>query len=181
MPVAGDSAGLVPDAAKAPRRVPSRERVGRRIPNTAKRNRLAGTGSETSRSSRFCLDCQSGGPKNSVGRTALFEPISKRPGGGNLFLDGTECPSGSSRTTVRRSSRHRSTASDGADGGGSSCGASLGAVQGEPSIRGLRVAGIRSDTRRGRFWELSAAGAPSQIRFPAERGQGPGPVSDRSR
>ncbi len=37
-----------PGAAKAPRRVPSRERVGRRIPNTALRNQLAGTGSEAS-------------------------------------------------------------------------------------------------------------------------------------
>jgi hypothetical protein len=39
--------------------VPSRERVGRRIPSTAQRNQLAGTGSETSRTSRFCGDYQS--------------------------------------------------------------------------------------------------------------------------
>ena len=50
---------LSPDAAKAPRRVPSRERAGRRIPNTALRNQLAGTGSEISTSSRFCVHFQS--------------------------------------------------------------------------------------------------------------------------
>lgn len=73
------------DAAKAPRKVPSRERVGRRIPSTALRNQLAGTGSEITTTSCFPGLFQSG--------TALcFAPTahqrrlkSKVPGRGDIF------------------------------------------------------------------------------------------------
>ena len=47
-----------PDAAKAPRRVPSREQVGRRIPIPTLWNQLAGTGSGLI-SSQIAVDCQS--------------------------------------------------------------------------------------------------------------------------
>ena len=98
--VAPGSDHRCPDAAKAPRRVPSRERVGRRIPNTALRNRLAGTGSETSRRSCFAVDCQSqlgnlrgqdglwdqGGTKPQV-EGGDFSRVPKRvPSGGRLTL-----------------------------------------------------------------------------------------------
>src|SRR5664280_2057009 len=48
-----------PDATKAPQRVPSSERAGRRIPNSALRNRLAGIGFDGNSTPRFSDGFQS--------------------------------------------------------------------------------------------------------------------------